>query len=301
MHHAGNVTKGDSVTIFELGLLNLHSIELGAIGRPEILNIVAFTPPLDRGVVAGDGGAGQHDDAFVVASYRDHVRVQLGLDFRAVLKGEDDACHGAGKKDEPPPFGKFSVEVSDANSWRRFYNAKLGELLPVPITDMSAKVESIKVGSAAGGSARAPRFFMLLAFAAILLPMARIQADEVSQVEDAVVALAKLQEGKGFDFRADIWERELTPDLGKAVRVQFFKGNEYRVCVAVPPKSGVKIAAHVLDMAGSPAESKIEPTEGGWGATLHVKPKRTGVYMVVIRHAGGPAKSTLCAMITGYK
>lgn len=177
----------------------------------------------------------------------------------------------------------------------------MDQRLPVSINDMSAKVDFIKVGSATGGHAHFPRLFALLAFAAGLVPTVPMHADEVSQVEDAVVGLAKQQEKKGFDFRADIWERELTPDLGKAVRVQFFKGNEYRVCVAVSPKSGVKIAAHVLDVEGRPAESKVEPAEGGWGATLHVKPKRTGVYMVVIRHAGGAAKATLCAMITGYK
>ena len=236
-----------------------------------------------------------------MAANRNHIRVQLGFDFRAVLKGEDDACHGVGTKDELMPLGKFSLEVSDANFWRPFYNSKLGQLLPVPIIDMSAKVDFIKAGSAVGGHALPPRFFTLLAFAVGLFPVAPMHADEVSQVEDAVVSLAKQQEKKGFDFRADIWERELTPDLGKAVRVQFFKGNEYRVCVAVSPKSGVKIAAHVLDVEGAPAESKVEPAEGGWGTTLHVKPKRTGVYMVVIRHAGGTEKATLCAMITGYK
>lgn len=136
---------------------------------------------------------------------------------------------------------------------------------------------------------------------AVVLPSAPLLADEVDDVEAAVVKIASAQEALGFDFRADIWERELTPELGKAVRVQFFKGNDYRVCVAVAPKTGVKIAAHVLDTEGRPIESKIESTDGGWGATLHVKPQRTGVYVVVIRHAGGTPKPALCAMITGYK
>lgn len=140
--------------------------------------------------------------------------------------------------------------------------------------------------------------FLLLA---ALLPWSEGRADEVDDVEAAVVKIASAQEAQGFDFRADIWERELTPELGKAVRVQFFKGNDYRVCVAVAPKTGVKIAAHVLDTEGTPVESKVETTEGAWGVTLHVKPKRTGVYVVVIRHAGGKEKPAMCAMITGYK
>ena len=126
-------------------------------------------------------------------------------------------------------------------------------------------------------------------------------ADEVDDVETALVKLATKQEKEGFDFRADIWERQLTPDLGKAVRVQFFKGNDYRVCVAVPPQSGVQIAAHVLDMEGHPVESKVETAEGGWGVTLSVKPTRTAVYVVVVRRSGGPEKTVPCAMISGYK
>jgi hypothetical protein len=148
------------------------------------------------------------------------------------------------------------------------------------------------------------RFSLLLG--AMLLWMGFITpptavADEVDDVEAAVVKLATKQEKEGFDFRADIWERQLTPDLGKAVRVQFFKGNEYRVCVAVPPQSGVQIAAHVLDMEGRPVESKAESADGGWGVTLSVKPDRTGVYVVVVRRSGGKEKATICAMINGYK
>ncbi|MEY4483719.1 MAG: hypothetical protein RL693_1171 [Verrucomicrobiota bacterium] len=126
-------------------------------------------------------------------------------------------------------------------------------------------------------------------------------ADEEKQVTDAVLSLAARHEKDGFDFRADIWVRELKPELGKAVRVQFFKGNDYRVCVAVPKDSGVQIAAHVLDTEGKPVESKVETTEDGWGLVLHAKPKRTGLYVVAIRQAGGNAKPTTCAMITGYK
>jgi hypothetical protein len=151
------------------------------------------------------------------------------------------------------------------------------------------------------GSAR--RFSILLSPVLMLMCVfsAIAVGDEVDEVEAAVVKLATKQEKEGFDFRADIWERPLPPNLGKAVRVQFFKGNEYRVCVAVPPQSGVQIAAHVLDMEGKPVESKVETEEGGWGATLFVKPERTGVYVVVVRRSGGKEKTTVCAMINGYK
>jgi hypothetical protein len=144
------------------------------------------------------------------------------------------------------------------------------------------------------------RFLGVLA-ACVVIPVASASADEASQVEEALVELAKTQESQGFDFRADIWERELSPEVGKAVRIQLFKGNEYRVCLAVSPKSGVQIASQVLDAEGKPIESKTEKTSGGWGVTLYVTPKRTGVYMVTVRHAGGSQKKALCAMISGYK
>jgi hypothetical protein len=126
-------------------------------------------------------------------------------------------------------------------------------------------------------------------------------ADDVTELERAIVKLTEKPEKEGFDFRADIWARDLAPEVGKAVRVQFFKGNEYRVCVAVPPSSKVKLAAHVLDADGKPMENKIEATEGGWGVILHVKPKRTGVYAVVMRQAESSGKAVPCAMISGYK
>ena len=126
-------------------------------------------------------------------------------------------------------------------------------------------------------------------------------ASEEEDAEKAVLKLTEVQEKDGFDFRADIWARELKPDVGKAVRVQMFKGNEYRVCIAVPPQSGVKIAAHVLDTDGKPIETKSDPAGEGWGATLYVKPKRTGVYAVVMRQAESKGKVVPCAMITGYK
>src|SRR5690349_18329569 len=103
----------------------------------------------------------------------------------------------------------------------------------------------------AGNRLSLRRFLGVLA-ACVLMPLAPARADEASQVEEALVELAKTQEAQGFDFRADIWERELSPEMGKAVRIQLFKGNEYRVCLAVSPKSGVQIASQVLDAEGKP-------------------------------------------------
>lgn len=128
-----------------------------------------------------------------------------------------------------------------------------------------------------------------------------VSANDEKKAEDAVLLLAANHEPDGFDFRADIWVRELSPEVGKAVKIQLFKGNDYRVCIAVPKRSGVKIAAHVLDGNGKPIETVTEVTDDAWGLILHVKPARTGVYVVAIRNAGGDDKNTSVAMISGYK
>ncbi len=117
--------------------------------------------------------------------------------------------------------------------------------------------------------------------------------------ESAVVSLLIPLEKQGFDFRADVWERELKPDVGKAVRLQLFKGNDYRVCIAVPAKSGVQIEAHVLDESGKQVEDKVDGK--GFALVLHVKPKRTGVYIVTISQSGGKKIPVTCALIMGYK
>lgn len=138
--------------------------------------------------------------------------------------------------------------------------------------------------------------FFLLAAGAL---SARAGAEDDAQ--KAALLLALPLEEQGFDFRADVWIKELTPELGKAARVQMFKGNDYRVCVSVPKLSGVQITAHVLDADGKTVETKSMPTKDGTGAVLYVKPPRTGVYLFVVRISGGKTQKTLCAMITGYK
>jgi len=130
---------------------------------------------------------------------------------------------------------------------------------------------------------------------------AQLQANPERQSEHAVLYLATQYEKEGYDFRSDIWQRELKPEIGKAVRIQLFKGNEYRICLSVPPQSGVQIEAHLLDGNGKKIEKMIQTTEGSWGAVLHVTPPGTGIYMLTVRRSGGTETATICSMISGYK
>ena len=134
----------------------------------------------------------------------------------------------------------------------------------------------------------------------LLLP-GRAPADETQDAETAAQSMVRPLERDGFVFRAEAWVKELRPEMGKAIKVQLFKGNDYRFCVAVPPKSGVKITAAVLDFEGKPG-GQLRVVEQGWGLVLEYQPKKTGVHVVAIRQlAEGRAKPTICAMVTGYK
>ena len=155
----------------------------------------------------------------------------------------------------------------------------------------------------ASGRMRATLFHRLLCFAAsfLLATSASFAGRELSQSEVAAWSMARPIEKEGFSFRAESWEKELRPEMGKAVRVQLFKGNDYRFSIAVPANSGVHITAAVLDSDGRPL-GQVQAVEQGWGLVLSFKPKRTSVYAIAIRQTEkGKAKAVPCAMLTGYK
>jgi hypothetical protein len=129
-----------------------------------------------------------------------------------------------------------------------------------------------------------------------------VHADDADEAEAAALALARDQERLGgYSFRAEVWTGSLPRDLGKAVKMQLFKGNEYCIGVAVPRKSGVRVTGAVLDFQGQPV-GEIQPVLDGWGFLLFFKPKKTGVYVVVIRQEdGAKRRDTACALVTGYK
>jgi hypothetical protein len=145
------------------------------------------------------------------------------------------------------------------------------------------------------------RRFFCLVVGFLLVASASFAGREPSDAEQAAWSMARPLEKEGYFFRAEAWEKELKPEMGKAVRVQLFKGNDYRFCIAVPTDSGVQITAAVLDGDGKP-QGQLQSVEQGWGLVLPFKPKRTGVYAVAIRQTDkGKMKAVPCAMITGYQ
>ncbi len=135
----------------------------------------------------------------------------------------------------------------------------------------------------------------------LLTAPAGLLADDREDAEKAAHALAYDQENEGFNIRAEAWNRMLEPKVGKAMRMQLYKGNEYCFCVAVPRKSGVHITGAVLDLEGKPS-GEILPVLDGWGFVLFYKPKKTGMYMIAIHQTDqGKRKEVPCSMVTGYK
>jgi hypothetical protein len=126
-------------------------------------------------------------------------------------------------------------------------------------------------------------------------------AKPAEEAEAAARALAKDQEKNGYVFRADVWSGDLPKGLGKAVRMQLFKGNDYCIGVAVPRKSGIRITGAVLDFQGKPV-GEIQPVLDGWGFLLFFKPAKTGTYVVTVhQEESGSQADTACALIIGYK
>lgn len=127
------------------------------------------------------------------------------------------------------------------------------------------------------------------------------QAGDQEDAEKAAHALAYDQENEGYNIRAESWVRVLDPKVGKATRMQLYKGNEYCFCVAVPKNSGVHITGAVLDLEGKPS-GEILPVLDGWGFVLFYKPTKTGMYMIAVHETEkGKRKEMTCAMVTGYK
>ncbi|MCB1278170.1 hypothetical protein [Prosthecobacter sp.] len=149
----------------------------------------------------------------------------------------------------------------------------------------------------------APSSFVSIAFCALMLltPSVWLQADDREDAEKAAGALAYDQEAEGYNIRAEMTTRTLEAKVGKATRMQLYKGNEYCFCIAVPKKSGVHITGAVLDLEGKPA-GEILPVLDGWGFVLFYKPKKTGMYMIAVHQTDeGKRKDVPCAMATGYK
>lgn len=124
-------------------------------------------------------------------------------------------------------------------------------------------------------------------------------ARDKDDAQASAKALTVPLEKEGFQFRAEFWHGELKPEMGRAVRVQLFKGNEYRFCVGIPVGSKGRVNAVLLDFEGK-VISKTRLHPDGWGAVVSATPKKTGLYALAIQQVEGQ-RDVACAMTTGWK
>jgi hypothetical protein len=141
---------------------------------------------------------------------------------------------------------------------------------------------------------------LALFLAAAPLCLGTLLAADKHDAERAARRALPPLEKLGFVFRADAWTKDINPDVGKAVRMQLFKGLDYRFVVAVPPTEDAVIEAAVLDFEGKVASQQVGSQGEAKTVIISIKPRKTGVYVVVVRQGAGHTKVP-CCILTGYK
>ena len=130
-------------------------------------------------------------------------------------------------------------------------------------------------------------FFAALVLSGVLAGSARGQAFSEDAPEHQALTLASEALGDpGFTLRQDYWKGLVNPGTGRAVRLQFFKRNLYRLYFGVAPSElpkGAKLHLHIFDSKNKEvATAAAEP--GAAAVTLAFENTlRTGLYLILMR------------------
>lgn len=108
---------------------------------------------------------------------------------------------------------------------------------------------------------------------------------------EALTAASPFLADGDFSLRQDYWQGVLTTKTGKGLKLQFFKGNTYRLFFGVSPSALPKdgtLHLHLYNAAGE--EVAHAPGEAGKPAVaLHFENTlKTGLYLVLMRVALPP-------------
>lgn len=103
---------------------------------------------------------------------------------------------------------------------------------------------------------------------------------------EALTAASPFLADEDFSLRQDYWQGVLTTKTGKGLKLQFFKGNTYRLFFGVSPSALPKdgtLHLHLYNAAGE--EVAHAPGEAGKPAVaLHFENTlKTGLYLVLMR------------------
>lgn len=100
----------------------------------------------------------------------------------------------------------------------------------------------------------------------------------------ALSAASEFLANDAFLLRQDYWKGSLTTETGKALRLQFFKGNRYRFFFAANKKQlpdEALLHLHIYDKASNEVASS-STTLSHNVVDLEFKPKSTGLYLVLM-------------------
>jgi len=100
----------------------------------------------------------------------------------------------------------------------------------------------------------------------------------------ALNAASEFLTNDAFLLRQDYWQGTLTTETGKALKLQFFKGNRYRFFFALSKDSlpdKALLHLHIYDKASHEVASATSQNSSNV-VDLDFKPKSTGLYLVLM-------------------
>ena len=123
----------------------------------------------------------------------------------------------------------------------------------------------------------------------------------------ALTAASSYLDNDDFMLREDYWKGSVTPQTGKAVRLQFFKGNTYRFFFAIEPEkanTATTLSVRIYDaQSREVALNQSKPAETA--TALHFKPTATGLYLVLmgveIAEGSNPYRDYPAVMFYGFE
>lgn len=130
---------------------------------------------------------------------------------------------------------------------------------------------------------------LFLATALVAPPLSRAEDEELPFPADtpehaALTAASSYLEDENFMLREDYWKGTVTAQTGKAVRLQFFKGNTYRFFFAIEPEkanAATSLSMRIYDtQSREVAAAKSKPDNSA--SSLSFAPAATGLYLVLM-------------------
>src|SRR5215467_4068911 len=104
---------------------------------------------------------------------------------------------------------------------------------------------------------------------------------------------------KGFHMHEDYWCGNLASGEKKAIRQQLFKGNDYWFWLGTEVDHA-KVSVHIYNSDGELAEQR-DSWEKEHLAAVHIIPKTTGSYFVIVTVEKSPVARTNWALAYGFR